>query len=554
MKTVQEYCERKGFIFSRHGEELTGNCPFCSPPDTENKFSINLISGLWQCFHLNRCGIKGNFSDFQKKLGDKPFKLDKDFTEKKKTYKIPEQNYPKMTVDQKGVYDYLKSRGFADETIQFFKLGARENTVIFPYYKNGILVNRKSRNILEKHLMSQDKDAEPTLFNRDNIDSDTIIITEGEYDTMAMHQYGLKTVSVPNGCDGRTWIDEEWDFLETFKRIIICFDNDKAGQKSAVEVANKLGLWRCSIATFPFKDANECLMNGVEAVEIYRCLEGAKVLSPEAVVSPMEFNEKIQYLFEQGTKLFGISTAWDELTDILKGWRGGEVTIWTGRSGSGKSTILNQNLIDLGYKGEKSCIYSGEMSPDRYLRWAIMQFLAKSNPDKKEIEYVLRWMEDKIYTLNVTSGIEPEKLLTNFEYVAKRYGVRHFMIDSLMKVRLDNNDLLNAQKNFVSSLCDFSKKYNVHVNLVVHPRKMMTDKDEPGKVDVKGAGEITDLADNVIVMYRLDDETKEKFRKRGKMEADAFLYVKKNREYGKEGRVPFWFNEQTRLFKTEKGG
>lgn len=551
--TVSEYIEKKGFNFSRRGEELIGNCPFCDPKDTENKFSINLITGMWQCFHKNRCGLSGTFADFQRKLGDKPFNIDKNFTEKKKVYKVPDQNYPQMTADQKPVYDYLKSRGFTDETIQYFKLGSRENTVIFPYYKNGVLVNRKNRDIIEKHKMSQDKEAEPTLFNRDNIDSDTLLITEGEFDTMALYQYGLKAVSVPNGCDGRTWIDEEWDFLETFKKIIICFDNDKAGQKAAVEVAHKLGLWRCQIALFPFKDANECLCKGVDRKTIYEALEAAKVLSPEAVVSPMEFNEKIQYLFEQGTKLFGISTAWDELTDIIKGWRGSELTIWTGKNGSGKSTILNQHLIDLGHKGEKSCIYSGEMSPERYLRWAIIQFLAKANPTKEEIEYVLNWMNGKLYTLNVTSIIEPDKLLTNFEYVARRYGVRHFMVDSLMKIKLNSADEYNEQANFVNMLCDFSKKYNAHTHLVVHPRKTPLDRDEPGKVDVKGSSHITDLADNVIVMYRLDETMKEKLRSKGKMAADTKLFVKKNREYGSEGVVNFYFNENTRQFRTEKG-
>ena len=358
MKTVQEYLEKKNINFLRRGEEGIANCPFCDPKDTEFKFSINLITGKWQCFHKNRCGIGGNFYDFQKRLGDRPFGIEKGTYEvKKKDYKVPDQNYPKMDDSQKSVYNYLKGRKFTDETMKHFRLGAKENTVIFPYFKNGTLVNRKYRNIFEKHNMSQDKDAAPTLFNRDNIEEETLIITEGEFDTMAMKQYGIETVSVPNGCTGTAWIDEEWDYLEIFKKIVICFDTDDAGQKGAVAICNKLGLWRCSICKLPFKDANECLINGVTKEEIEKCIENSKSISPENVMSPIEFNDKIQYLFEQGTKLFGISTAWDELTQLLKGWRKGELTIWTGRSGSGKSTILNQNLIELGYKGEKSCIY-----------------------------------------------------------------------------------------------------------------------------------------------------------------------------------------------------
>jgi len=42
-------------------------------------------------------------------------------------------------------------------------------------------------------------------------------------------------------------------------------------------------------------------------------------------------------------------------------------------------------------------------------------------------------------------------------------------------------------------------------------------------------------------------------RSKGKMAADTKLFVKKNREYGSEGVVNFYFNENTRQFRTEKG-
>ena len=547
---IDKYLTSKGFQGRRLGEELRGKCFFCK--SEEPSFSINLITGQWQCFR-GSCGLTGSFYELQKRLGDIPFKLDKpNIVGKKKTYIVPEQNYPPMDDKQRLVYDWLKGRKFTNETIKHFRIGAREHTVILPYFKNGVLVNKKNRNIIDKHHMSQDKDAEPTLFNRDNINSDTLIITEGEFDTMAMYQYGLETVSVPNGCAGMSWIEEEWDFLETFKEIIICFDNDSAGQKSAVDVASKLGLFRSRIASLPLKDANECLMKGVTANDIFKALEGAKTLSPETIMSPVDFTDSVQYLFEQGSKLFGTPTAWQELTNLLKGWRGSEVTVWTGRNGSGKSTILNQHIIDLGYKGERTCIYSGEMPPDRYLRWAVIQLLKKNEPTKTEIDTALKWMENKIYILNVTSSIEPNKLLGDFEYVARRFGVKHFIIDSLMKVKLNDSDEYNEQKNFMNQICDFSKKTNSHVNLVVHPRKTMSDKDEPGKVDVKGSSHITDLAHNVIVMYRVDDETKDKLRKAGKMVADTFLFVKKNREFGIEGKVYMYFNEDTRRFSTQE--
>lgn len=551
---VEEYLIHKGIQYRRRGEELTCNCMFCG--DKGKKFAINIITGLWNCKRATDCGLKGTFYDLQKKLGDNPErpKKSKGFVQmKRQVYKIPTEKVPVMTEEQKEVYQYLVGRGFSDETIKYFGIGANGNVVKFPYIKNDVLVNIKSRDITDKKHMWQERDAEPTLFNRDNIDSsEVLIIVEGEYDCMAFHQYGIQTVSVPNGSSGLQWVDGEWDFLETFKKILVCYDSDSAGRDGAMALSDRLGRWRCYIVTLPFKDANECLKNHVPRETIRECLDNAQEMNPETLVMPNFFTGKIQKLFEMGPRLYGTETAWPPLTKLLKGWRGGEVTIWTGLSGSGKSTILNQHFLSVGTKHEKTCVYSGEMPPERYLRWAVIQSSRNEHPDSDVVKETLEWMSGKIFILNVTDGITPEDMFRDFEYAARRYGVKHFIIDSLMKIRVNMADEYNAQKDFVSQLCDFSKKFNAHMHLVAHPRKPMTDRDEPGKVDVKGSSHITDLAHNVIVMYRADDEQKKAAIMKGKSMSDASLFLKKNREFGLTGKIYLSFDEKTKQFTAEE--
>jgi len=120
-----------------------------------------------------------------------------------------------------------------------------------------------------------------------------------------------------------------------------------------------------------------------------------------------------------------------------------------------------------------------------------------------------------------------------------------------MKINLNENDEYNQQKQFVTRLTDFCMRLNVHVHLVAHPRKTQTDRDEPGKVDIKGSSHITDLAHNVIILNRAEEQQKETQRKKGKTVSDTQLFVKKNREFGAEGMVHLYFNEQTRNFTTE---
>jgi twinkle protein len=546
--TVSDYLSKKGLQWKRRGEEALMNCPFCDPPDRERKFSINLTTGAFNCLHLNRCGSRGSFTDFQRKFGDTAVQLNgKRFVDYGGKPKYERPKVQVKTGNQK-VIDYLHKRGFTDKTIEHFKFGYKDDdTVMIPYYRNGELVAVKYRSITEKKFWTE-KNPEPTLFNRDNVEKESIVICEGEFDAASLYQYGVEAVSIPMGATGDGWIDNEFEYLEGFEFVYLCFDNDQAGQKAANDAAIQIGLHKCKLVTLPCKDANECLMTGVSQATIISAISSAKDFRPDTLVSPDHYSGKVKELFIRGVGMFGIKTPWEHLNSLLKGWRNSEVTVWTGKNGAGKSTILNQVLIDLAGKGIKTCIYSGEMSPERYLRWAVIQYQGKDNPTLDEVDATLSWMSSKVWIIDMTAGITQDKLLSDFTYAARRFGVKHFIIDSLMKISFEKQDEYRQQQEFMNALCGFAYTHAVHVHLVAHPRKTDSDDDEPGKVDVKGASEITNLADNVIALQRVSETRKDAVRKKGNYPADCKMFLKKNREFGYEGSVNLTFNVDTKCF------
>jgi hypothetical protein len=149
--TVTDYLARKGFQYKRRGDTGVFNCPFCDPPDREQKFGISLSDGSFNCLHLNRCGSKGSFTEFQRKLGDKPVSLDgRKFVEmgKKKTYKTPNV-IVKKPINK--VLEYLHKRGLTDNTIEHFGFGSyNDDTVMIPFYRGGEIVTVKYRSITDK--------------------------------------------------------------------------------------------------------------------------------------------------------------------------------------------------------------------------------------------------------------------------------------------------------------------------------------------------------------------------------------------------------------------
>jgi len=522
------------------------NCPFCD--DKEKKFAINISTGAWNCLHINSCGRKGSWYDFQKQLGDEPEQLYGSvfYQPKPKTYTLPKTNIKPMTSP---IYEYLKSRKITMQTANRFKIGSENgDTIVFPYYKNGLRVNAKYRNIKDKKIMRQESGCEPVLFGRDLIaDTQSLIICEGEFDALALWEYEIEAVSVPNGAGNNEWLTSEWDYIDTFKTIYLMFDMDNAGISAARDLANKIGIWKCRLIELPFKDANECLLNGVTRDTMCECVENAIELQPVNLVSADAFRQDVQDLFKRGKTLYGIETAWEGLTELLKGWRECELTIWSGRNSSGKSTILNQHFLYMLDQKIKCCVASLELPPPRYLRWAIIQQKQNPAPSPSSIDDCMDWFSDKLFIINKFDRMNGDEILQCFEYAARRYDCKHFILDSLMKIKLNGHNEYDAQYDFINQLKSFAEKYKCHVHLVAHPRKGEKDTDTPGKVDVKGSSHLTDIADNVLVLWRLEPDQKQKANKKGKP-ADMVLFVKKNREFGTEGSIRMMFNEDTKRF------
>ena len=552
MIDVGEYLSKKGFNFTAQqrpkGIEYVMNCPFCE--DTEKKFAINANSGAYKCFHLNKCGASGSITDFQRALGDEPERL------RHINYSKPQKvNYtrPKKGVAKKinnGIEEWLAKRKITKEAIQSFKLGQKDqNTLMIPYFKDGELVNVKYRTISDKKMWN-DKNTEPVLYNRDSVSGTELTICEGELDAIALAIYGVNAVSVPNGTSDLRWIENEWEWLEKFVKVNLIMDNDHAGQTAVKEIVSRLGEWRCFNVILPMKDANECLVNGIKPEEIISCIENAKDFDMNNLTDTASFISAVKK--RHNNKTLGALTPFQKLDYLLKGLRPQELTVLSGNSGSGKSTIINQFILNLARAGHKSCIASLEMPAEAYLEWVVMQESYNGNIEDADIERVLTRLKDFFKIVDVDSELDAPALFDYWEFAAKKYGVKFFFLDSLMRINMEGRNEYAEQKKFVSDLLTFTKKHKCHIFLVAHPRKGETDQKTPGKVDVAGTANITNLAHNVLMLWRTSPEAKNKAEEKGEALSDAVLYLKKNRTYGLEGIVPLNFNYNTKLYKEVK--
>ncbi len=448
-----------------------------------------------------------------------------------KAYSVPAK--PKTAMPS-ATLEWLAGRGLTNATIEAFKVREVQRNgelwALFPYLRDGVYVNGKYRNPADKKGMQQEKDAEPCLFGWHLIDpkARTVAITEGEVDAMTLHQMGIPALSVNAGAGNHQWIENDWTRLERFSEILVCFDNDEPGDKGAAEVMKRLGLERCKRMRVGAKDANQWLQDGATADQFREAAKTAKSQDPDELRSAADFMARVKSMFypAHDAPLHPVLQL-DQRFDWFE-FRPGELTVWTGFNGHGKSLLLSQVQLGLMSQGERFIVFSGEMTPEYLLKRMTKQATGIDRPTPGYIDAVGEWLRDRCFIFNQSGSATVKRLLEVFAYAQKRYGVTHCVIDSLMMTDVpeDGPGAMTAQKEAIRSLCDFGKRSGVHVHLVAHPRKGKDENSGPGKMDVAGSGKITDGADNVFTVWRAQKDEAEAYDEE---KPDAKLELKKQR-------------------------
>ena len=250
----------------------------------------------------------------------------------------------------------------------------------------------------------------------------------------------------------------------------------------------------------------------------------------------------------------------------------GDVTIISGLSGAGKSTILDQFILNAAQRGYKSAAWSGELQGFRFRSWlyqmAAGKDLVKRRPGIDDCWYcpknvqdeIPKWMDKYFDLYNNEYGADWETLRADIENVIKEKGVQLILLDNLMAIDFDgaasDNDL---QTRFIKDLKELAKRENIHIILVCHPRKENSFQ-LLRKESIAGTANLTNLCDNLLILHRVGRD----FEKRAKeflgeetvqklLEFDTVMEVAKNRSQGVVDLfIGLYYERETRRMKNEQ--
>lgn len=467
---------------------------------------------------------------------------------------IPDRKLTADTCKKFGVKVIVKAGGIAQH--------------IYPYYnKEGKFVAQKVRTVSGKqfHWLGPAKSA--TLFGQNVFPAkgSYITVTEGELDAMSVFQMqGSKypVVSVKSGCTDVKSIKDNYEYLDSFDHIVLCFDGDEAGRKNAQKIAAVLPPKKVTIVKMPddLKDASEFLKAG-KVEEFKNLWWKAEEYKPKDIVTMSELWDRLQEFNK--TRQY-LPTPWNGINEMIYGVRPSQVIVFAAGTGQGKSLFLKtfiQHLLKTS-SVRIGAFFLEEVAEDTAI--SLMSLEAGKNLRKPDIwkaqtqEDLKKWFDDSCQgnRLDLFDGFDFDDidlLIDKIRYLSKARDCKVIILDHITMVAEGSDENTTAKLNRLMSEL---KKIAVEEGLVVlaacHLRKSANatkTHEEGGHVsldDLKSSSSIKQLSDIVIGLERnSQDENPTKAN-------TTVLRVLKNRDFGVKGPASavVYDNETTRLIET----
>ncbi|XP_004631495.2 twinkle protein, mitochondrial [Octodon degus] len=371
-----------------------------------------------------------------------------------------------------------------------------------------------------------------------------VVLTSRELDSLALSQAtGLPTLALPRGT--LSLPPALLPYLEQFRRVILWLGDDLRSWEAAKLFARKLNPKRCFLVRPG--DHQPCPLEALNrGLNLSRILRTALPAWHKSIVSFRQLREEVLGELSNVEQAAGIRwSRFPDLNRLLKGHRKGELTVFTGPTGSGKTTFISEYALDLCTQGVNTLWGSFEISNVRLARVMLTQFAVgrlEEQLDKYD-EWADRFEDLPLYFMTFHGQQSIRSVIDTMQHAVYVYDVCHVVIDNLQFMMGHEQlptDRIAAQDYIVGAFRKFATDNNCHVTLVIHPRKEDDDK-ELQTASIFGSAKASQEADNVLILQD---------RKLVTGPGKRYLQVSKNRFDGDVGVFPLEFNKNSLTFST----
>ena len=366
-----------------------------------------------------------------------------------------------------------------------------------------------------------------------------LVVTEGEIDAMSVceAQDGKwPAISVPNGAShAEQAFRDNIEYLNTFDKVIIMFDQDDAGKEAAKSCSEILRPGKAYIAKLPLKDASDCLVNNNKAA-IRAAIWDAEPVRQDGIVHVRDIR------VTEATKTGKIYPyPYPSITRATYGRRPGCVDMLTSGSGMGKSTFVREMIhydISAGHNVgaimlEESTVKTKQDILSVQLGKPIHKILASrlinaqllaageegidfgKLPDLSEEELAAgeEWLDNQgLYLFDHFGSLEVDVLTKRIEYLHYSCGCDLIYLDHVsIVVSGTEGDERRDLDMLMTTLKSMAERTGVCITTVCHLRKPSGQAfEEGGQISLshlRGSGSLYQLSDSVLGFERNQQHT-----------------------------------------------
>lgn len=245
--------------------------------------------------------------------------------------------------------------------------------------------------------------------------------------------------------------------------------------------------------------------------------EKEKILGTKA--TPELFYRLDDYSYSNNSKdrvLSGIR----QLDYNTKGFEMGCITIWTGFTNAGKTTVMTMMAKKTIEQGQRVFFFNGEQTKEDFKNNLYIQ--SAETKDLMRVQYKNSCVYDtfitkekayelekkygnKIFIYNNEVKKDINTLLYAMEEVRRKEKIRVFFLDNFMQIDMTSDNIYQEQTDIMEKLREFAINKNVHIHLVAHPKKTERFQTRLTLYDVAGSSNLVNKAYNIISILRMDN-------------------------------------------------
>lgn len=453
------------------------------------------------------------------------------------------------TTPSQGIPDRRISKKVAERYSVTVEYGP-DGTITRHYYPihntNGDLIGSKVREVEGKrfHVTGTTNDCQ--LFGQEICrgGGKFITITEGELDALSVSEMFGGTydiVSLVRGASAaKKEVQAQLEFLESYETVVLCFDNDKAGEEAVDAVKDLFSPGKLKIVKLSkgMKDASDYLSAG-QGKSFVSAWWDAKTYRPDGIVSGSDTWDRIV----ERRDIKSIPYPWAGLNELTRGMRYSELVTLTSGSGMGKSQVVRElehyllratedNIGVIALEEDISRSALGIMSVE-----ANRPLHLEEDTDTSELRpyWEATLGTGRYFLFDHWGSTGADNLLARVRYMGRSLNCKVIFLDHLSIVvsAQENGDERKAIDEIMTKLRSLVQELGILLILVSHLRRTSGQThEEGGKVslgDLRGSQSIAQLSDMVIGLERNQQDEDLEARN------TSLVRVLKNRYTGETG-------------------